>query len=495
MEAFSAGRNHPGPKIPRMTFNSVSFLVFFPLVTALFFLLPHRWRWFMLLVASCYFYMAFIPSYILLLLFTITVDYFAGMAIEDSRGGRRRLLLLASMAANLGVLSLFKYFNFINHNVALVARWLNCPYTVPASTLILPIGLSFYAFQSLSYTIEVYRGQQKAERRFGRLALYVMFYPQLVAGPIERPQNLLHQLEEYHAFDALRAVEGLRLMLWGFFKKVVVADRLSLYANEVFNHPEAYHGLAVLLGIYAFAVQIYCDFSGYSDIAIGVARVMGVDLMTNFRQPYFSESIGEFWKRWHISLSTWFRDYLYIPLGGNRVTRTRGHVNLLVVFLVSGLWHGANWTFVIWGGLHGLYLVFSRLTEPVRARWTSALGLARFPAALSLFRKLFVFHLVCFGWIFFRAGSLADAGRMILNLGVWEGFQWKLAGLSFSSLTVTLGAVVVLWVVDGLHRREPLWNWIGRGPAWLRWTAYAALALAIMNLGVAQEIPFIYFQF
>ncbi|OFY92284.1 MAG: alginate O-acetyltransferase, partial [Bacteroidetes bacterium RIFOXYB2_FULL_35_7] len=340
-----------------MLFNSLQFAFFFPLVTLLYFALPHKLRWALLLGASCIFYMAFIPSYILILVATIIVDYIAGIYIEKEKGPKRRLYLIISIITNIGFLAFFKYFNFLNSNVAAIAHFLDWNYSIEALSIILPVGLSFHTFQAMSYTIEVYRGTQKAEYHFGIYALYVMFYPQLVAGPIERPQNLIHQFYEKHTFDYQRVTDGLKLMLWGFFKKMVIADRLSLYVNQVYNNPDQYSGFPVLLATYLFAFQIFCDFSGYSDIAIGSAKIMGFKLMDNFNTPYFAKTIKEFWKRWHISLSTWFRDYLYISLGGNRVIKWKMQFNLFIVFMISGLWHGANWTFVLWGSLHGFYII------------------------------------------------------------------------------------------------------------------------------------------
>jgi D-alanyl-lipoteichoic acid acyltransferase DltB (MBOAT superfamily) len=360
-----------------MLFNSLSFLVFFPVTTIIYFALPRRFRWVHLLACSCLFYASFIPRYLLILFGVILIDYGAGLGIERSRGGVRRAFLVASIVANVGILAAFKYFNFLNANVRALAEVLHWNYPIRDLGWLLPIGLSFHTFQSMSYTIEVYLGRQKAERHLGIYALYVMFYPQLVAGPIERPQNLLHQFREYHPFDADRTFSGLRLMLWGFFKKLVVADRLAPVVDVVYGNPHAYGGAWLLLATYFFAVQIYCDFSGYSDVAIGAARVLGFKLMTNFNRPYAAASVTEFWRRWHISLSTWFRDYLYIPLGGSRVSKPRWCFNILIVFLISGMWHGSNWTYLAWGGLHGILVILTRSSERL-LRWiVGPTGLAR----------------------------------------------------------------------------------------------------------------------
>lgn len=317
-----------------MIFNSFEFLVFFIVVSTLYFTLPHRYRWFHLLAASIFFYSYFIPIYFLILFGTIVIDYFAGIQIERSEGRKRKLFLILSLIANIGILAVFKYYNFFITNVNSLLSLSANDFQFSLMSIALPIGLSFHTFQAMSYTIEVYRKNQSAERHFGIYALYVMFYPQLVAGPIERPQNVLHQFYIKQKFSYDNAVRGLRLMLWGLFKKVVIADNLSVVVDHVYSQPEAVSGLSVMTGAIFFSIQIYCDFSGYSDIALGTARFMGFDLMKNFNIPYYSKSISEFWSRWHISLSTWFRDYLYIPLGGNRGGEAKIMRNIFVVFIL-----------------------------------------------------------------------------------------------------------------------------------------------------------------
>jgi D-alanyl-lipoteichoic acid acyltransferase DltB (MBOAT superfamily) len=499
-----------------MLFNSLHFLIFFPVVTALYFLLPHRPRIFMLLAASCYFYMAFIPSYILILFVLIGIDYGAAIWIEKLREGRAgkgraKAALTISLIANIGFLGFFKYFDFVNTNVAALFASLGVPYHIPNISIILPIGLSFHTFQSMSYTIEVYRGHQKAERNIWIYALYVLFYPQMVAGPIERPQNLLHQFYERHDFDARRVADGLKLMLWGLFKKVVIADRLALFVNAVFDHPSGYSGVPLIIAVYFFAFQIYCDFSGYSDIAIGAAQVMGFRLMDNFNRPYFSKSISEFWSRWHISLSTWFKDYLYIPLGGNRVARWKWYRNLFIVFLVSGLWHGANWTFIIWGALHGAYLLLSIATRPVREIVKSRLGIKRLPTLDRIWRMAVTFHLVCFAWIFFRADSVHDAFELIGNLNladvprqllhmkdtirVFHPVVSTFSGNFRFELLVSIGMILFMELVHLLQRHRRMRHFLSERPVWFRWAVYYAIVLAIIFLGKFDHKQFIYFQF
>ncbi len=439
--------------------------------------------------------MAFIPAYILILFFVITIDYIAGIAIANAQGQRRKLFLLLSLAGNIGVLALFKYFNFLNANLAGLAGAIGWNYPIPMLDLILPIGLSFHTFQSMSYTIEVYRGRYPAEKHPGIFALYVMFYPQLVAGPIERPYNLLPQLHRAQHFDYQRVTDGLKLMVWGFFKKLVIADRIADFVNPIYNHPTEHHGFALILATALFAYQIYCDFSGYSDIAIGSAQVMGFKLMQNFNRPYYAKSIGEFWRRWHISLSSWFRDYLYIPLGGNRVPAWRHYFNVMTVFLISGLWHGANWTFVIWGGLHGAYLLIETWTESARTRLVHAIGLNKFPNALKLVQVTITFALVSFAWIFFRANSLNDAIYIATHLITLDVLNLANVFTFLNMTKVALAAIVVLEIVQLVQRRGSLRAMIAAQPTWVRWAIYYLLVMSILLLGKFAEQKFIYFQF
>jgi D-alanyl-lipoteichoic acid acyltransferase DltB (MBOAT superfamily) len=445
--------------------------------------------------------MAFIPIYILVLAFTIIIDYIAGIIIERSQGSTRKYLLIASLIANIGVLFVFKYFNFLADSltdlISLISRQ---PVSHLGLRIILPIGLSFHTFQSMSYTIEVYRGHQKAERHFGIYALYVMFYPQLVAGPIERPQNLLHQFHERHNFDYQRVTDGLKLMAWGMFKKVVIADRLAVFVNEIYQSPRGYEGWLLIIGTVFFAFQIYCDFSGYSDIAIGSAQVMGFKLMQNFRRPYFATSIADFWARWHISLSTWFRDYLYIPLGGNRVPQWRWWLNLLIVFLVSGLWHGANWTFVIWGALNGLYLIGEIWTQKIRSRISSMLHFDRVPVLQRVLQVIVTFALVAFAWIFFRANNLSDAFYIISHL--WPGNSQLGLGASVSQLGdsldfgIAIGSIVFLLIVESIQSQRSIRPMLAKQPLVIRWMAYYILVMIIIIFAqIANPIEFIYFQF
>ncbi len=477
-----------------MLFNSFDFLIFFPVVTLLYFLLPHAWRWALLLAASCFFYMAFIPKYILILLVTIVVDYAAGILIERTTPGNlRRLMLGTSLFVTVAILGFFKYFNFLNDNIAHVARFLHWNYGVESLRIILPIGLSFHTFQSMSYVIEVYRGNQKAERHFGIYALYVMFYPQLVAGPIERPQNLLHQFREPHRFDYGRVTGGLKRMAFGLFKKLVIADALSVVVDQVYNNLYQYTGYPLMLATICFAYQIYCDFSGYSDIALGAAQVMGFRLVENFDRPYRARSVPEFWRRWHMSLTSWFRDYVYIPLGGNRVGKARWYANLFFTFLLSGLWHGASWNFVVWGGLNGLLLILSSWTSRLRASCVRAVGLDGRPALHQVLQVVITFLLISGTWIFFRAHNLSDALYIVSHL-----FD-DLVGLSRRARFAFDGFILIFILfmeyVHYSHRIRGLSNLFADRPVLQRWSLYYAIVMVTVLFGSYQEQKFIYFQF
>jgi len=487
-----------------MLFNSLAFLLFFPLVTMSYFIVPSRFRWVLLLAASCYFYSYFIPVYLLILIFTIVIDYFAGIMIENANDNHRKIFLITSIAANISVLAFFKYFNFISMNMTQTARAFHYAWTGPLLRFALPIGLSFHTFQAMSYTIEVYRRHQKAEHHFGIYALYVMFYPQLVAGPIERPQNLLPQLHRPYQFDYADLRGGLQLMLIGFLKKIIVADRAAIFVNRVYDNPHIHTAPALLLATFFFAIQIYADFSGYSDIAVGAARVMGIRLMTNFKQPYFSKSVAEFWSRWHISLSTWFRDYLYIPLGGSRTSCGRWQFNLFFTFMISGFWHGANWTFIVWGALNGLFLVLSNITKHSRTWVHARLKTDAWPRLLAVWQTLVTFLLTCAAWVFFRSQSIADARHVFTTVAGHLDDLFCLAairtslmptGFDFRDLAALFAITTGLLVIDGFAYSGTGDEHLRRQPRWVRWGLYYAAILLIIRLGNFGPQQFIYFQF
>ena len=478
-----------------MIFTTFQFLVFFICVFVLFFTLPKPWRHPLLLLSSYYFYMCSIPWYLTVILAITLVDFWAGIKIEDAQSRKtKRLYLLISILSNFGLLFTLKYAGFFEKTVLNDALGLG----FPVLRFILPLGISFHTFQAVSYTVEVYRGRSHAERNLMIYALYVAFFPQMVAGPIERPYNLLPQFHTPKVLTLARFQSGMRMALWGLFKKVVVADLLATAVTTVYSRPRQFSGPTLALATFFFSVQIYCDFSGYSDIAIGIARMMGYDLMINFRQPYFAKSVGEFWHRWHISLSTWFRDYLYIPLGGSRVPKARYFVNIMVVFLVSGLWHGANWTFAIWGGLHGFFLVFGHLTAPFRKRLRSLSGLDRVGGLLTAFQILITFILVTVAWVFFRAGTIQDGIYIIGHLFSTDKFNVNEVlslGLPRFELATSVFVIAIVAITEWCIAERPriitgLWS---ARP--FRWALTYACVFATIFFGVFGHIEFIYFQF
>jgi alginate O-acetyltransferase complex protein AlgI len=472
-----------------LEFNSIEFVVFFFAVTTTFFLLPHRHRWLLLMLTSCFFYMRWNASYIILLLIASTIDYAAAIIIDGTTEVRKRKIALAtSMISNLGILFTFKYWTFFHQSMAELFGQLGVHYAIPKLNVLLPVGISFYTFQAMSYTIDVYRKDLAPERHFGRFILFITFFPQLVAGPIERATHLLPQFLTEKKWDWGRVASGLQLMMWGLFKKTVVGDRLALYVDAVYNNTAHHQGLTYLLATYAFAFQIYCDFSGYSDIAVGAAQVLGFDLQRNFSRPYWSKTITEFWRRWHISLSTWLRDYLYIPLGGNRGGTFFTYRNLLITMVLGGLWHGASWNFVIWGTLQGVMLALSRATLPLRDAFWRKLGA---PSWLIDFGRIVVtFHLVCLSWVFFRANTLSDAITVIR--GVFE--PWTdvyLTGLPSGALFALF--LLVVQVVQ--ERWGSVRALLAPRPIPVRWLAWYGLALAVVLFGNEAGVQFIYFQF
>ncbi len=481
-----------------MLFNSLAFALFFPIVVILYFLCPHKYRWILLLAASYYFYMCWRAEYALLILLSTVVDYFAAIQMSKlPEKSQRRKWLYLSLLVNLGMLFTFKYLDFFTGSVNSIFESINILYHIPAFNLLLPVGISFYTFQTLSYSVDVYNGKVKPERHFGIFALYVSFFPQLVAGPIERPDRLLPQFRKKIDFNYERIVDGLRMMFWGFFMKLVIADNAVGIVDTVYRNPANYDGLQSILATFLFAFQIFCDFAGYSIIAIGTAKVIGFDLMQNFNRPYFATSIREFWQRWHISLSTWFRDYCYIPLGGNRVVKWRWYYNLMVTFVVSGLWHGANWTFVVWGFLHGAYLIAAIIWEPFADKINKATGLSKLPRLTRVFQIFVTFILACIAWVFFRAQSVADAFTVLGNMTNvrWGQFRWNLFPRHELELKVVLFFIALLTTIhcfqEFLGWRNPLFS--KHQP--VRWASYVIFGLIILSFGAFTSSQFIYFRF
>ena len=488
-----------------MLFNSLPFLIFFPIVLTLYFLFPYKFRWILLLIASCVFYMYWKPEYIILLLIPTLVNYIAGITMSKAEDPlRRKTYLILSLASSLSVLFIFKYLHFIGESLNGLLQLFHISYHLPLLNFLLPIGISFYTFKTMGYAIDVYRGVIKPEKHFGLFALYVTFFPQLLAGPIERAAHLIPQFYKKYDFEDRRVIDGLKLMAWGFFKKMVIADKVSIVVDQVYNHPTEYTGIPLIVATVFFAFQIYCDFSGYSDIAMGAAQLMGFNLMDNFNRPYSSKSVSEFWRRWHISLSTWFRDYVYISLGGNRVVRWRWYYNLFVTFLLSGLWHGANWTFLVWGALHGFYILFSIWTQRERKKIVQWVHLDRFPAFHGALKVVITFTLICFGWIFFRAKSISDAFYIVTHLFVGLGslshikvsannlFSLGLGRFDFYIVLVSIG---LMELVHGIERKGDVRHLFSGKPILLRWTFYYLLILFIIFFGAYDDQVFIYFQF
>ena len=477
-----------------MAFNSIQFIIFFIIVVGVYYAIPHRFRWMLLLAASYYFYMCWKAEYVLLIIFSTLVDYYCGLAMgrQPDKNGRRKFMVL-SLVVNLGVLFAFKYFNLFNDSLRSVLGSVNIFYGVPAFKVLLPVGISFYTFQTLSYSIDVYRGEKEPEKHLGIFALYVAFFPQLVAGPIERSVRLLPQFYQKQVWRYENLTAGGRLMLWGFFKKIVIADRLAAFVNPVYNHPHEYSGLIILLATYAFAFQIYCDFAGYSDIAIGAARILGIDLMTNFDRPYLARNIADFWKRWHISLTTWFRDYVYIPLGGNRCATRQWVRNIVLVFLLSGLWHGANWTFVLWGGLHAFYYLIYRRWLDLKNRygWNTDTPLAQIGGVFV------TFHAVVFSWIFFRANTVSDAFYLAGNLfgGIHPGAFFTYFPVNQCILLLLIAGVIAVKVLFGSEGRLRPQRIGVAGQALYAQVFYAMVINFLLFFYVHAYEPFIYFQF
>lgn len=494
-----------------MLFNSLEFLIFFPIVVLVYFLLPQKGRWLWLLAASYYFYMCWNPQYALLIAASTVATWLSALVMERVGGEvkKRRWALWSCIIFNLAILFFFKYYAFAVGNIEALGRLVGLELHVPAFDVLLPVGISFYTFQALGYVIDVYRGELPAERNLLRYALFISFFPQLVAGPIERSRNLMHQIHEPHYFDPKRVRDGLLLMGWGFFEKLVLADRIALLVTKVYDNPAAHTGVEIVLATVLFAFQIYCDFAGYSDIAIGAARVMGFTLMKNFKHPYSAVTVSDFWRRWHISLTTWFRDYVYIPLGGSRCAKWKHYRNILITFTVSGLWHGAQWSFVAWGALNGLYQVVGSLTAPFRKGVETRLKWNPDGVLRRWWKRLVTFALVDFAWLFFRANSFLTGVGMIRQTVANPGLaalKHPLAmitvdnlGMGRKDFAVLLIALAVLAVVDTLRQRIDLKAVLDHRNIVVRYAVYYVIIFTILIFGVYgpefNAASFIYFQF
>lgn len=475
-----------------MLFNSIHFLIFFPIVLAVYFIIPRRARYIWLLLASYYFYMSWNAKYALLIATSTIVTYLSGMLISiTTRQAVKKTWVFISFAINLSILAFFKYYDF-GYNV------------------ILPVGISFYTFQALSYTVDVYRKDVEAEKNLFKYALFVSFFPQLVAGPIERSKSLVTQIRKCHEiklFNYERITEGLALMLWGYFQKMVVADRVAILVTQVYDNYMYYGTVGLVIATLFFSVQIYCDFASYSNIAVGAAKIMGFDLMENFSTPYLARSIAEFWRRWHISLSTWFKDYLYIPMGGSRCGTVRHYFNLMVTFLVSGLWHGADWKYVVWGGIHGVYQIIGRMTKKVKMKIYKLCGVNTENFSFGLMQTAVTFALVNLAWIFFRAESIEVAliiiKRIFTRVDLWNLFNDSIysMGLSRREFNIALFVIGIVVVADIIKRfvDNNVYHWLKNQGVVFRGLLYIAAVVMIIVLGIYgpyfNPTQFVYFQF
>lgn len=501
-----------------MQFNSYDFLLFFPLVLMVYFIIPAKIRYIWLLISSYFFYMCWNPKYAILIAFSTVVTYLCGLILEkanfledeEKKRKNKKLCIFAGIVINLAVLFVFKYTGFLMDSLNSLFSFLNITLIERSFDIILPVGISFYTFQALGYIIDVYRGDTKAEKNILKYALFVSFFPQLVAGPIERSNQLitqLNQIDKVKIWDTKRMANGAVLMLWGYFQKMVIADRVAILVNQVYDNYADYGATAFLLASLFFAVQIYCDFGSYSNIAIGAAQIMGINLMENFRAPYLATSISDFWRRWHISLSTWFKDYLYIPLGGNRCTKGKKYFNIMVVFLASGLWHGAAWNYVFWGGLHGVYQVLGDLLKPMKNKFYQKFRVNTSARSFRLGQIIVTFILVDFAWIFFRAPSFTNAIDMmknaILHIDPWTLFNGGIYswGLNETEFWIAILSIILLMTLDTIKtvRKGSLRETFFRQSIPFRWIVYICAGCILFLFGIygpqftAQE--FIYFQF
>lgn len=488
-----------------MLFNSFDFFIFFPIAVIGYYVIPYRIKHIWLLLCSYYFYMCWNPAYAVLILISTLITYASGILIEK-KPRLKKVWVFASFALNLGILGYFKYFNFFLDNLNMLFDRFHITMELPRMDFLLPVGISFYTFQALSYTMDVYRKEIAPEKNLFKYALFVSFFPQLVAGPIERSGNLLKQISEKHKFDPETVRDGLMLMIWGYFLKLVLADRIAIFVDAVFSDYTTYGGAYILVADLLFTIQIYCDFAGYSTIAMGAAKVMGFQLTDNFDCPYMAESIAEHWRRWHITLSSWFRDYVYIPLGGNRKGKRRKYINIFIVFLLSGLWHGAAWTYVIWGALHGIYQIIGEILMPLRDRLNKILRLNRNSFSHRLYHRIGTFLLIAFAFVFFRADTVRAALQILKSIVCMDNlyvlFDDSLfgLGLDWKNFMVMLLAIGLLLAVDALkHRGFVVREWICRQELWFRWSILIAGIVGILIFGIwgfgYDAQAFIYFQF
>lgn len=497
-----------------MTFNSFQYLIYFPILLLIYYSISQKFRVIFLLISSYYFYYCWKPEYVILLVIFTLSDYLLAIEIEKSDSAKkRRIILFISLFLNIGALFLFKYITFFSNSLKIFFSQLNIFINIPSIKLLAPVGISYFTFKKISYIIDVYRKTQKPENHFGKFALYVSFFPAIASGPIDRARKLIHQFNKNIIFNYDNVTNGLKLITWGLFKKVVIADRLAILVNQVFNNSNDYKGLPLIIAIYFYSFQIYLDFSGYIDIARGSAKMLGLNLIKNFDRPYFSHSIGEFWKRWHISLSTWLRDYLFLPISYYvmrkinvekimfiRIDSFAYSVGIIITWFLAGLWHGAGWTFIIWGLLHSTYLVFSHFTRKQRRKYRRKFQLQKkYPQLFKLFQICITFHLVSFAWIFFRANNLQDALYIIKNLFTNLCFQnYKLYNFSLSKFdfAISIMSIIFFIIIELFQGHKSIIRSLSQKPILFRWILYYLFVIFIILFGVYNtDAKFIYFQF
>ncbi len=494
-----------------MLFNSFDFMIFFPIVVLVYFVIPKKIRYIWLLITSYYFYMCWNAQYALLIGVSTLITYLSGIFIGIAKKTwMKKLIVALSFVSNLGILVFYKYFDFILANINAVLDEFGMNLVSNPFDILLPVGISFYTFQALSYTVDVYRKDIEPEKNPLKYALFVSFFPQLVAGPIERSKNLLNQIkniEQIKVWNYDRVANGVIQMVWGLFQKMVIADRISIFVDTVYDNLHAVGTIETLFAAVAFSIQIYCDFAAYSTIAIGAAKVMGFELMENFDTPYFATSIKEFWRRWHISLSSWFRDYLYIPMGGNRKGKVRKYFNLLVTFLVSGLWHGASWNYVIWGGLHGLYQIVGEITEPIKQKCYKVCKVNQKVFSYKFGKMLVTFTITTLTWVFFRAETIQQAlyffKRMFTVWNPWTFFNEGLYqfGLDRVEVNILFTALLIMFAIELLKyvKNKHFSDFLMEQNFWFRWIVLIVLIISIFvygQYGIAFDSgQFIYFQF
>lgn len=486
-----------------MLFNSLTFLIFLSITLLLYYTLPYKFRWYLLLFSSCIFYMFWKIEFIILIILSSFLNYYIAILIDKNRK-KGKLILTIGILINFLILFIFKYSIFMNHIFMQIYEYFELSYPIKDFDIILPMGISFYTFQATSYIIDVYRNRYKPEKNFLKVSLYIMFFPQLVAGPIERADKLLTQLFNNNKFEVYNISTGLKIMTIGYFKKIVIADRAAILVNKVYNSPYDYEGVSFIIATIFFAFQLYCDFSGYSDIAIGSAKLFGINLMENFKSPYFSKNIKEFWTRWHISLSTWFKDYLYIPLGGNRCSKIRNYFNIFITFLISGLWHGANWTFILWGGINGIYQIIGDLKNRILERINFRISNKCLNRFLNIFRIIITFSLICFSLIFFRSNSVKDAIYICKNsfnissiLDIQYLYNVSIdLGLNIFEIIIVSICILFLISIEIFEERQRIYKILDNLPYIIRFTFYYIIVLIIFFTGVFSNAEdFIYFQF